>query len=57
MITDEIVCAMEIMIMLCKDKEEVIGMEKMLTMLLDFDIDKWNKSSLKENDSFIKKYL
>jgi phosphopantothenate synthetase len=57
MITDELICAMETMIELCKDENEKRGMHKMMNMLLDFDLNKWNDSSLEESDNFIKEYL
>lgn len=57
MITDEIVEAMDMMIELCSDRTQAMGMDAMREMLCDLDVDNWPSMSQEERQKWIASFL
>ncbi len=57
MITDEIVEAMDMMIELCSDRTQAVGMDAMREMLCDLDVDNWPSMSEEERKEWMISFL
>ena len=57
MVTDEIMCAVQMMVGKMENPKEKNAGEKIGNMLADFDEDLWNSLSNKEKDSWIYGYV
>lgn len=57
MITDEIVSAIELMIETCTNTEQKNGMEKLLNMLMDLNLNEWENKINDDKKRFVSLYL
>ena len=57
MITDEIVEAMDLMIGLCSDRSQAMGMDAMREMLCDLDVDNWPSMNKEERKEWLISFL
>lgn len=57
MVTDEIMCAVQMMVGKMENPKEKNAGEKIGNMLADFDEDLWNSLSNKEKDAWIYGYV
>ena len=57
MIADEIIEAIDIMITLCKDKQQALGMIAIKEMLEDYDEAHYISSTMEEKNNWLFEYL
>lgn len=57
MITDEIVEAMDLMISLCSDRNQAMGMDAMREMLCDLNVDNWPSMNQAERKKWLAGFL
>lgn len=57
MVTDEIMCAVQMMVNKMEDPKEKNAGEKIGNMLADFNEDLWNNLSNEEKDAWMSRYV